>query len=147
MAFAKFTRVERVIEFGGGSSSTFLFLDKHFFPDLISLVTFEHDASWGDRIRTGDERHNLIVIPSGEFMAASTGMSADFVFIDCVGDRGILMPHALTLAPVFAIHDTREHDVKGFRYVRGFNGHIQTVFASDTMDLSGLEIEHNETGG
>ena len=143
-AIARFMPIRSVIEFGAGLHSTGLFLCLKWFPLLESLVSFEHDEAWAAQARTNDPRHTLLVMPTEQFAAKSAGRKADFVFLDSAGDRGSLMPHCLTLAPVFAIHDYLEEQLKslkpGFMYVRGFNSKIQTVFASDTMDLSGMTL-------
>jgi len=142
-AFGRFTKVNRVIEFGAGLGSTPLFLNREFYSDLSSLVSFEHEPSWADKVRTTDMRHTLIVTPADNFAPASKDMRADFVFIDCIGQRDHLFGHALTLAPIFAVHDRQENDgiaAMGFKYIKCFNSHIQTVFLSNTIDLSSLEI-------
>ena len=53
------------------------------------------------------------------------------------------MRHCLTLAPIFAVHDHQPEQLNnmGFKYVLGFNSIIQTVFASDTVDLSGIVLQ------
>jgi hypothetical protein len=142
-ALARFMPIRSVIEFGAGLHSTGHFLNRKHFPLLESLVSFEHVADWAAQVRTDDPRHRIIVTPTEEFEARSTGMRADFVFLDSAGGRYALMPHCLTLAPIFAIHDCREGELStmGFKYVRGFNSKIQTVFASNTIDLTGIELE------
>ena len=146
-ALARFTKIHSVIEFGAGFS-TQMFLDRKAFPDLTSLVTFEHSQKWADGVKTGDARHKFIVVPSEEFAAASQGMHADFVFVDSgptITHRFKLLPHALKLAPILAIHDCTARDVRGQKvecvHIKEFNRNIQTVFVSDTVDLSGLELE------
>lgn len=137
--------IRSVVEFGGGLWSTGAFLNRSRFPLLESLTTFEHDGTWAEKIRTNDSRHKIIVIGSGKFASASADMRADFVFLDsgpAMSDRMTLVPHALTVAPIFAIHDCQENELHtyGFKYLRGFNGIIQTVFASNTIDLSGIML-------
>jgi hypothetical protein len=154
-ALAKFTRIESVIEFGAGTFSTHFFLDREVYPDLTSLVTLEHDKVWADKMRTDDKRHRLIVclaetrrgcFISHGFVDASAGMKADFVFLDSGPDmetRVSLIDHAMTLAPIVAIHDMKEKAVtQDVKYMRGFNSIIQTVFMSNSVDLAGLEIEY-----
>lgn len=143
-ALARFLPIRSVIEFGAGPHSTHLFLDRERFPLLESLVSFEHDWEWAIKARRADDfRHEIFVLPTWAFVAVSTGMKADFVFVDAAGDRVPLIQHALTLAPILAVHDYQEGqlDGLGFKYVRGFNGTIQTVFASNTIDLSELRPE------
>jgi hypothetical protein len=139
-AFAKFTKVTSVIEFGAGMGSTPLFLNREFYQDLISLVSLEHDPTWAKTAKTDDKRHTIIVTHLDNFIQASMDLRSDFVFIDCINGREHLFGHALELAPVFAIHDRQQGEITGFKYVKGFNSHIQTVFASNTVDLSMLEL-------
>ena len=144
-AFAKFMEVHSVIEFGAGLFSTHLFLDKTVFPHLASLVTFEHDGGWAEKVRVEDDRHKLIIVSHEQFVNKSMGMKADFVFLDSgpsFKTRFGLMKHAKTLAPVLAIHDCliNRFNNEGFKYVKGFNGVIQTVFASDTVNLDELRL-------
>lgn len=144
-ALAKFTEIRSVIEFGAGLYSTHLFLDLEAFPHLTSLVTFEHDKTWAEKVRVDDERHTLIIKPAEEFAAISKSMKSDFVFVDCAPNsiRLELLSHAITLSPIIAIHDCLEKNLDGleFVHIKGFNKTIQTVFASNTVDLSGLELE------
>lgn len=148
-AIAQFLPIRSVIEFGAGFYSTPLFLDREAFPLLESLVTFENEWDWANSLRTNDPRHTMVITTTKRFIPHSTGMRADFVFIDSAdaGGRVELMPHALTIAPLFAIHDCQvippwasELDHLGAKYVRGFNSAVQTVFASNTIDLSGLRL-------
>ena len=90
-----------------------------------------------------DPRHTLLIMPFKEFATKSTGMKADFVFIDSIGDRLSLASHCLTLAPIFAVHDhqAEQLDGLGFKYIRGFNSIVQTVFVSNTVDLSRMKLE------
>lgn len=144
-ALAKFTEIKSVIEFGAGVYSTHLFLDRKAFPHLKSLVSLEHKEKWGEKVGVNDKRHTLIITDSGNFADRSKGMKADFVFLDSGPSftaRWELLEHASTLAPIIAIHDYRGDFVnEGFKYSKGFNSTIQTVFASNTVDLSGLELE------
>ena len=144
-ALAKFTKIRSVIEFGAGPYSTHLFLDREAFPDLASLVTFEHKEKWAEEVRVGDSRHTLIIVPAEDFDARSEGMIADFVFLDCAPKhtRFDLFPSSLTIAHIVGIHDCSAVDVSRFecKYVKDFNSVVQTVFASNSRDLSGLEIE------
>ena len=146
-AIAKFTKIESVIEFGAGLYSTHLFLDRGAFPDLGALVTFEQKASWAKQVLTSeaneDPRFTLIITAPDNFEVLSENGKADFVFLDCAPTvtRMKLKYHALTFAPIFAIHDCREQPLKRlFKYVKEFNGEIQTVFASNTVDLERLEL-------
>ena len=139
-AFAKFTKVTSVIEFGAGMGSTPLFLNREFYPDLLSLVSLENEPTWAENVKTDDKRHTMILTPSDNFAQASKDLRSDFVFVDCINGREHLFEHVLTLAPIFAIHDRQQGQITGFKYVKGFNSHIQTVFASNTVDLSGLEL-------
>ena len=141
-AIARFMDIRSVIEFGAGLYSTQLFLSKHF-PLLESLVSFESNGDWADKARTDDPRHTMMVYSSpGECVEKSMGMQADFVFVDSTGNRFDEVAQGLTIAPVVAIHDCQEDALTkfGYKYVRGFNSKIQTVFVSNTIDLSGLEI-------
>lgn len=141
-ALARLMPIRSVIEFGAGLHSTYLFLNLNEFPLLESLVSFEHNEVWAAQARTNDPRHTLLVMPIDEFAAKSADLKADFVFIDSVGDRFSLIAHGLTLAPIVAIHDYQEGQLstQGFKYVRGFNSIIQTVFVSNTVDLSGIHL-------
>ena len=142
IALARFLPIHSVIEFGAGQYSTRLFLDRKHFPLLTSLTSFEHEKDWAEKVRTDDPRHTLHVMQPKEFVAASVGLKADFVFIDSAGDRFLLTDHSLTLAPIFAMHDCREGQLRdmGFKYVRGFNSVVQTVFVSNTIDLAGIKL-------
>ncbi len=145
-AIAKFMEIRSVIEFGAGMYSTHLFLDIEEFPHLKSLVTFEHNREWAAKVLVEDKRHTLIITDSENFIDYSEGMKAEFVFLDSgpsFRTRWSLLEHALTLAPIIAIHDCLTDAFKGkkFKYVKGFNSTIQTVFASNTVDLSDLELE------
>ena len=144
-ALAEFMKIDSVIEFGAGLYSTHLFLDLEAFPDLTSLVTFEHKNDWAEKVRVNDQRHKLIIIPAQDFLNNSKGMNSDFIFLDCAPSkmRFELLPQALTMAPIVGIHDTQIHDVDRFKckYIRGFNSIIQTVFVSNEIDLSALEIK------
>ena len=142
-AIAQFTPIRSVIEFGAGKFSTHLFLDPLVFPDLISLVTLEQDRNWVKQVLVDDPRLTLISTHSDNFEDFTRHMKADFVFLDCAPmvTRMTLKYHALTLAPIFAIHDCREGELKPlFKFVKGFNSEIQTVFASNTVDLEGLGL-------
>lgn len=145
-AIAKFMPIRSVIEFGSGPYSTDLFLDPEAFPLLESLTSFEHNSEWAGIVVMGnDQRHQLIIASPENFAARSAGMKADFVFLDSgptMAERLTLVPHCLTLAPVFAMHDctVREFEHPGFKYLKAFNSVIQVVFASNTIDLSGLEL-------
>ncbi len=146
-AISRFTKICSVIEFGGGLYSTHLFLDPTVFPDLNTLVTFEHKANWAKQILKGgadeDPRFTLIITAPDNFEGLSENGKVDFVFLDCAPmvTRMKLKYHALTLAPIFAIHDCREQALKPlFKFVKGFNDKIQTVFASNTVDLKELEL-------
>lgn len=142
-ALARFLPIRSVIEFGAGLHSTELFLSRKHFPLLESLVSFEHNGAWAAKVSTNDPRHTILIMPPDEFAAKSAWMRTDFVFLDCVGNRFLLARHCLTLAPIFAIHDCQAEELStmGFKYVRGFNSKIQTVFASNTIDLTGIELE------
>ena len=146
-ALARFLVMRSVIEFGAGVFSTHLFLDPEAFPHLTSLVTFEHNQKWIDEAKVDDKRHRIIVAKPEDLVRASQGMKADFVFLDNspITARIAMVEHALILAPVFGIHDCSAETLRTYRggdckYVVGFNSKIQTVFASDTVDLSGLTI-------
>ncbi len=142
-AIARFTKVCSIIEFGAGKFSTHLFLDPLVFPDLTSLVTLEQKQGWVKQVLVDDERLTLISTSSENFEDFTRDMRADFVFLDCAPmvTRMKLKYHALTLAPIFAIHDCREQALKPlFKFVKGFNDKIQTVFASNTVDLKELEL-------
>jgi hypothetical protein len=143
IALARFFPIRSVIEFGAGVYSTRLFLDRAHFPLLESLISFENEKSWVEKVRTDDPRHTILIWQPTEFIRESTGMKADFVFIDSAGERFALTEHSLTLAPIFAMHDRRadEFTGMGFKYVRGFNSIVQTVFVSNTIDLAGIELE------
>ena len=137
--------IRSIIEFGAGPYSTYLFLDPDAFPLLESLATFEHDGIWAEKIKVDDPRHRLFILPPEKFATMSTGMKADFVFLDSgpsMTERLTLIPHCLTIAPIFAMHDctVREFEHPGFKYLKAFNSIIQTVFASNTIDLSGLTL-------
>jgi len=144
-ALALFTPITSVIEFGGGTHSTNLFLDRTAYPDLRSLATFESKESWAHDLECDDERHTVILEPADRFVYASAGMTADFIFIDCapMRIRFDILRIALKLASIAAIHDCGESDVTGVttpRYIKTFNSIVQTVVVSETMDLSELEI-------
>lgn len=144
-ALARFKKIDSVIEFGAGLYSTHLFLDRDAFPDLTSLVTFEHESVWAEKVRVNDKRHKLIIVPPKDFITDSQDMKADFVFVDSApqSTRKPLLSHALILAPIVGIHDSRIENVSHLecKYVKAFNDKIQTVFASNTLDLSELELE------
>ena len=144
-ALAKFEKIRSVIEFGAGIYSTHLFLDRDAFPHLKSLVSLEHNRKWVEKVLVEDKRHTVIITDSENFVDYSKGMKADFVFLDSGPSftaRWELLEHALNLAPIIAIHDYKgDFKGKGFKYSKGFNSTIQTVFASNTVDLSGLELE------
>ena len=143
-AFAKFREIKSVIEFGAGAFSTHLFLDREVFPDLKALVTFEHKGNWASQVWVDDARLTLIITAPSNFKELSTNAKADFVFLDCapLDTRNELIPHVLSLAPIFAVHDCVPKDLSeyGFKYVKGANSKIQTVFASNTVDLGGLGL-------
>ena len=141
-AIARYIEIRSVIEFGAGLYSTQLFLSRHF-PLLESLISLESNSDWADKARTDDPRHVMMVYSSpGECVEKSIGMKADFVFVDSAGSRFDEVEHGLTIAPVVAIHDCLEVELmgRGYKYVRGFNSKIQTVFVSNTVDLSNLKI-------
>ena len=146
-ALARFMPIRSVIEFGAGVFSTHLFLDPEAFPDLTSLVTFENTDQYIDDVKVDDGRHRIIISPPEELMDASDGMKADFVFLDNapIHVRIALVEYALALAPIFGIHDCSVETLKTYpggdcKYLAGFNTKIQTVFASNTVDLSGLTL-------
>ncbi len=142
-AIARFTKIRTVIEFGAGEFSTHLFLDQKAFPDLTALMTFEHKGEWAKQVWVDDKRFTLVITSPDNFKDLSQGKKADLVFLDCapLGARQKLIPHALSLAPIFAIHDYQERTLKKeYKYVKGFNSKIQTVFASNTVDLKELEL-------
>lgn len=144
-ALAKFTKIRSVIEFGAGPYSTHLFLDREAFPDLTSLVTFEHRKDWAEKVKVDDDRQALILTANANFADMSEGMEANFIFLDCApaSMRFELLPRAAVMAPVVGIHDCRTRDVEGqeYKYIKEFNSVIQTVFVSHTVDLSGIEIK------
>ncbi|MHC4607050.1 MAG: O-methyltransferase [Planctomycetota bacterium] len=143
-ALAKFMTIIDVVEFGAGPYSTSLFLDREAFPDLKSLISFEHSRKWAEAVTREDDRHTLIITPTTSFIKISTGLNADFVFVDSAphGGRHELLEHALKIAPIVGFHDSKESNFvdSGCVYVRGFNSKIQTVFVSNTIDLSDLEL-------
>lgn len=144
-ALAAFTPITTVIEFGSGPFSTHLFLDREAFPDLRSLVSFEHDMTWVEKTWVADHRHALIISQPETFAARSRDMEADFVFLGCAPQsiRVALRTHAMTLAPIVGMHDAEEGDLNdlGYKHVKGFERPVLTVFGSNTIDLSKLEIE------
>ncbi len=144
-ALARFMPIRSVIEFGAGVFSTHLFLDPEAFPDLASLVTLESEERWINEVTVDDDRHETIHTPTGNFAAATADMWADFVFLDSapMEARLKLIPHALSIAPIFGIHDcqvaeVRVHIGRDCKYIVGFGRPALTVFASDTTNLSEL---------
>jgi len=143
-ALARFTKVYSAIEFGAGVYSSHLFLDKEAFPDLTSLVTFEHKKQWADSVANDDRRHTVVITNYRNFKGISAGMRSDFVFVDSAphDKRLELLDHALQLAPIVGIHDCKASGIGSFdcKYIKAFNSKIQTLFASNIVDLSGLEL-------
>lgn len=138
---ARFTKICSVIEFGAGTYSTHLFLDREAFPCLETLVTVESSPEWAEKVRTNDPRHKMTVMPPERFSDFTKEMRADFVFLDCApnGIRHSLKGQALTMAPIVGIHDSGESDVEA-KYVKAFGGNVLTVFFSNIVDLSEIEL-------
>jgi len=51
----------RVLELGAGSYSTPLFVNRDVFPDLVELVSVEHDPEWRERIRGGEGNGRIVL--------------------------------------------------------------------------------------
>jgi len=87
----------------------------------------------------------MIVAPSTSFTKRTIGMKADFVFVDCAphDTRKGLLEHSLALSEIVGFHDCHESGPVQFgcKYTKAFNGIIQTAFVSNTIDLSGIELE------
>src|SRR5579859_3848467 len=44
--------IRRVLELGAGEHSTLAFLDRECFPELETLLSFEQDPQWAERVKT-----------------------------------------------------------------------------------------------
>lgn len=56
IGLARMVPVRRVLELGCGNHSTFTFLDRRAFPDLITLESLETDAAWARHIAEENRR-------------------------------------------------------------------------------------------
>lgn len=85
-AIAKQFKIETILEFGCGESSTFLFLNKEFFPNVKELISFESNAEWGRKIGDliKDDRLKLFINSEAYFLEMIIGMQQkyDLIFVD-----------------------------------------------------------------
>lgn len=85
VGLAQVIRVQRVLEFGAGTFSTLLFLNRAAFPDLIEIVTYEDNNGWAKRVATeaaGDDRLTLKTVPLVPDYVPSVIDSFDLIHID-----------------------------------------------------------------
>lgn len=87
VGLARLRPIRQVVEFGAGLHSTFAFLNRRIFPDLVSLKSFEDDNQWIDTIKASlpaDARHELVYV-DGAMSGAVAGLSLDpydLIFVD-----------------------------------------------------------------
>jgi hypothetical protein len=80
-------RPKTVVEFGSGTFSTLTFLDRAIFPSVESLVSFENDAVWYEKMKqlvSGDGRASIrqVTGPIASQVGSIAWNTVDLVFVD-----------------------------------------------------------------
>jgi len=87
MTIGKIFPIKSVLEFGSGSFSTLMFLNRAIFPQLEKVISFETDPEWKQRVidgAGGDKRLEILLVDDDVAKAASKCNFSlfDLVFID-----------------------------------------------------------------
>ncbi len=134
-------RVEKVLEVGSGIYSSRTFLDKKYFPDLISVQSFETNKKWYKYMRkTKDARYSINLIKHvynfPEFY--------DLIFVDgSESDRKKIMGTMPKSGTIFVMHDSETYKVSypqkySFEYTPPSKKCPSTLVVSDVIDVSVL---------
>lgn len=131
----------RVVEYGSGLISTTTFLNRTIFPRLTSLLSFENDREWYERVagHIGDDPRLQLRLVEGTMKDAVARFdldAADLVFVDDY-DSVPLPGRADTIAALAALRPTRIpvviHDLELWRFRRSA-GRFEHVFRFDALN-------------
>ena len=149
------TGIKRVVEYGCGTYSTPLFLDRAIFAHVESVEAFEHDAKWARAVeeRCRSSRLSITPCPLGE-MRFKAAKAADLVFIDCgatealpgkidYSERALLFRGHERGNAIVVLHDAHEPQLanafhtSAYKHKELFSGRgPHTAVASNSFDVS-----------
>jgi hypothetical protein len=108
--------IETVVEIGSGPISTRLFLDKRYFRELDSIISYEHREGWYKKVKSliGDDwrlDYRLLVNDTDDFDLKQSG---DLLFLDGLKRHRIYCAKKMSKNFKFiVIHDK---DITGIEY-------------------------------
>ncbi len=135
--------IETVVEIGAGPISTRLFLDKRYFKDLKSLISYEHREGWYKKVLNligEDERLDLRLI-TNDTDDINPDHSGDLLFLDGLKRHRIY--GAQTLGKNFKFVIIHDKDITGvsfkYKWVYRPDRYPLTVVMSNTIDVNRIK--------
>jgi hypothetical protein len=111
--------VERVVEYGSGFNSTFLFLNHNVFPSIVKIDSYENYLEWYEKVKGGLNSDLINYVFVDGLMANSVRgddiYSSDLVFIDdsyTSRERALTIDSVIKFKPKLCVI----HDFENFRY-------------------------------
>lgn len=161
-AIARYRSIKTVLEYGCGPNSTAIFLDRRYFPDVVSVTSYESDSAWQQLIskQYGHDLRLDLLHQSLDQMLDKCKATADLVLIDCASTGLNNDPDYYHRAQLYrsyenderaivVLHDT-EQAVLSAVIERAAYAHSRThvphqgpwtTIASNAHDLVGLAIQ------
>jgi hypothetical protein len=107
VGLASVVRPKVVVEFGSGTYSTLTFLNRGIFPSVESLISFEDDPAWYEKMKglvSGDNRASIRQVRGSiaSQVRSITGHAVDLIFVDDSDEHG----RAGTLRELSKLSDT-----------------------------------------